>query len=224
MSLSCAITHQHVSECYVWRVNNKAANSFDVNSGIKQGGRGRWCIHSYFTEPLTGNLMSCQLGCYVGEKCASIFVYVDHIILWSPFKSAIQNLLNKGNTFANEGGLKFNPLNASQFFDDIILTPLYIDGAPLSIAETEKEKHLSHWISSRGYYIQRENIAKDLKMRSNYTKREFQQLDYATKCKLFNAQCTDPYGCRLMNISTSQSDSVYMNSKWIPPSSSFKYA
>lgn len=33
-SLSCAIIHQCVSECYVLRVNNKASNNFDLKSGV----------------------------------------------------------------------------------------------------------------------------------------------------------------------------------------------
>lgn len=41
------------------------------------------------TDPLIETFLACQLGCYVGDKCATVFVYADDIILVSSTKWAM---------------------------------------------------------------------------------------------------------------------------------------
>ena len=183
----------HSKYCIRW--NNVCSDQFDVNNGVKQGGVMSPLLFTLYTDPLIENLKSSRLGCYVGDKCASVFVYADDIILLSPTKCAMQKLLDRCSIYANDFGLKFNPIKCKNliFGDGIMMDqPLKIGDAALSVVTSEK--HLGHLLSSNGDYVQFDSMIKDIKVRGNCLKREFHYLDNAAKCKLFNAHCTSFYG------------------------------
>jgi len=184
------LINMYLNAMYCISCKDAISENFSVNNGVKQGGVMSPLLFTLYTDPLIEDLIISNFGCYMGDKCASVFVYADDIILLSPTKYAMQKLLDKCATYADEFDLIFNPLKCKTilFSDNLELSSLYIENAPMSMGETEK--HLGHWLSSRGDYIKCDNISKDLKVRSNCIKREFVHLSYATKCMLFNVQCS----------------------------------
>ena len=160
-------------------------------------------------EPLINNIIMSKQGCYIGDKCASVFVYADDIILLTPTRGSMQKLLNTAGGFADDFGLRFNLDKCKLLiFSDqnFQFKPIFLNNVALQHAHCEK--HLGHMLSDKGDYIDFRKVITDIKAKSNVLCREFYFLDWKSKCKLFNANCTSFYGCQLMNLSSTQINKV----------------
>ena len=166
-----------------------------------------------YVEELIINISNTKLGCHIGNKCASIFVYADDIIILSPTRQAMQHLLNKCAIFANSYGLLYNYTKCKviifcdiQFNNDPII---YLNNIPLSIVN--HEKHLGHMLMNKGDTINFDAIVNDIRVKSNCIKRIFTCLSCECKAKLFATQCNSFYGCELMDLSSTQFNNIVIN-------------
>ena len=192
------------SEYYI-KWNNMSSEKFPISNGVKQGGVLSPLLFAMYTDPLIGKVRQSGLGCHIGNKCASIFVYADDIILLTPSRFAMQALISICENYAEEYNLKYNPSKCkvmifSNSFNNNIR--LVLNGTLLSVSPSEK--HLGHMLSSVDEILDYSSIIIDIKVRSNCIKREFNFLDTNSKTRLFNAQCTSFYGCQLMDLQSNQ--------------------
>ena len=92
--------------CVKW--NGVTSECFRISNGVKQGGVSSPLLFTISLESLIDKIKNSKVGCYIGDKCACIFVYADDIILLCPMRSASQNLLDIRYDFAEKVGLHFN--------------------------------------------------------------------------------------------------------------------
>ena len=72
--------------CVKW--NGVTSDSFRISNGVKQGGVSSPLLFTISLESLVERIKRSRVGCYIGDKCACIFVYADDIILLCPTRSA----------------------------------------------------------------------------------------------------------------------------------------
>ena len=203
------LLNMYTSSEYYVRWNGMSSDSFPVKNGVKQGGVLSPLLFTLYTNPLIGKIVKTGLGCHIGDKCASIFIYADDIILLSPSRSAMQSLIDNCNNFANEFTLKFNPTKCKfMIFSDTTKHDVRLTLGGLQLMMSESEKHLGHILSTNRDLIDFNSVINDIKVRSNCIRREFSYLDTNAKIKLFNAHCTSFYGCNLMDISSNQFEQI----------------
>ena len=146
-------------------------------------------------------------------------LYADDVIVLTPTRGSMQKLLDIAGEYANDFGLKFNVNKCKLIiFSDrpLQMQPVLLDNIALN--HDDSEKHLGHLLSNKGDYIDFTHIITDLKAKANVLGREFYFLDWESKCKLFNANCTSFYGCNILDISSGQ-----MNKLCIAWRKSIKY-
>ena len=181
------------------------SDKFPISNGVKQGGVLSSILFSLYMEPLINNVILSKQGCYIGDKCASVFIYADDIIFLTPTRGSMQNLLDTAGRYADDFGLRFNLDKCKLLiFSDrtFQFKPICLNDVALQHAHCEK--HLGHMLCDKGDYIDFMKIIIDVKAKSNVLCREFYFLDWKAKCKLFNANCTTFYGCQLIDLSSAQ--------------------
>ena len=62
-----------------------------------------------------------KVGCFIGDRNASILIYADDVILLSPTFSATKKLLNVCEFYSLEFGLKFNVKKVKLFYMVIMI-------------------------------------------------------------------------------------------------------
>ena len=189
--------------------NGIFSDKFPISNGVKQGGVLSSILFTLYMEPLINQIIISKQGCHIGDKCAAVFVYADDIILLTPTRGAMQNLLDIAGSYADNFGLKFNLDKCKLLiFSDrpFQFQPIYLSNVALQ--HVHCEKHLGHMLSDKGDYIDFMKIITDLKAKANVLHREFYFLDWKSKSKLFNANCTSFYGCQLVNLSSAQINKI----------------
>ena len=69
-------------------------NTFSVSNGVKQGGSISPVLFSIYADYILHGLKSNGLGCYVGAVFAGALAYADKIILLSPCRSVLNDMLD----------------------------------------------------------------------------------------------------------------------------------
>lgn len=120
----------------------------------------------------------------------------------NPTKYAMQRPLDKCSDFANGYGLYFNSQKCKTLLYgvDDMGDPVRVNDASLPLGSSEKP--FGHVLSTNCLYATFLNIIRDINVRTNGLKREFNYLVYAAKCKRCNAHCNSFYGTRLIDLSS----------------------
>ena len=193
--------------CVNW--NHKQSNTFTVQNGVKQGGVTSPLLFTIFVEELIERVKNSKLGCYVGDKCASILVFADDVLLLCPTRSSTQSLLNICKNFADEVGLKFNIGKCKYILFGLtgnVNIHIYLGNTALE--RVNQEMHIGNKLSNIGDVVIFEDIIKGIAVKTNCLKRIFDCVDSQCKCVLFNAQCCNMYGIELIDITSPQFDKL----------------
>ena len=199
------ILNLYINAKYCVNWNHKQSDTFTVQNGVKQGGVISPLLFAIFVEELIERVKNSKLGCYVGDKCASILVFADDVLLLSPTRFSTQNLLNICKNFADEVGLKFNIgkckyiVFGSSYHENI---QIFLGNAALG--RVNQEKHIGNKLSNIGDIVNFEDIITGIAVKTNCLKRIFNCVDSQSKCTLFNAQCCSMYGIELIDITSPQ--------------------
>lgn len=211
--ISRVLLNVYTNSKYRVQWNGNKSEYFNISNGVKQGAVLSALLYTIYVEELIDNIHNTKLGCHIGNKCASVFIYADDIIILSPTRQAMQSLLDICATFANSYGLLYNytkckvMLFCNIHFDN---TPiLYLNNIPLTTVN--HEKHLGHMLMDKGDTINFEAVVNDIRAKTNCIKRNFTCLSYECKAKLFASQCNSFYGCELIDLSSTQFDNLVVN-------------
>ena len=88
--------------------NEKMSGSFDIPTGTKQGGILSPDFFSMYMHDLIERLKLCGFGCDVIQMCISCIFFADDVVLLSPSRHGLQQLLNICATYCKEYCLDFN--------------------------------------------------------------------------------------------------------------------
>ena len=154
-------------------------------------------------------------GCHIGSICANAFAYADDIVLLSPSCTAIRNLVNICETYANEYDIKFNPdkctlliFSKLEHIENDVNIIIY--GSKVS--NISNEKHLGHVFDSNFTHslnlINIDNVIRDMKVRTYTISTQFKQVSWRSKTVLFNSQCLSLYSCQLWRLDDPKVDQL----------------
>ena len=206
------LVNLYMSTKYFVLWNNYLSEGFNITNGVKQGGVLSPLLFSIYCNPLIDLINNSGKGCQIGGRPTAIFIYADDIILLSPTRGGMQQLLNISYEFVNEIGLMFNMgkckiILYGTFYNMI---PLHINGENLNVVENEE--HLGHLLGSSNILLDLSNSISDMKCKANCIVREFNHLCTESKRTMFTANCMSLYGCQLIDLNSSQL--VTLNVEW----------
>ena len=179
------------------------SDSFNVLNGIKQGGVISPILFSLYIDKLIDLVHNSNFGCYIGDVPSSIFIYADDIVLLSPTRYGMKQILRLCEEFGVEYGLKFNPdkcesvtySNTNNLNDKLMFE---LNGK--SIKFVENVKHLGHDLISKKCKFNFEPILNDIKSKTNGILNVFNHISIDARLRLFNSFCTSYYGSILCSL------------------------
>ena len=89
--------------------NGVTSYSFDVRSGVRQGGVLSPHLFAIYIDDLIVELRNLEVGCHILDLFVAAIVYADDICLLAPSRSALQTLLDKCESYGLSWCLSYNP-------------------------------------------------------------------------------------------------------------------
>ena len=209
--ISRLLVNLYMSTRYYVLWNDHISVGFNITNGVKQGGVLSPKLFTIYCNPLIDRINKLGKGCRIGGRSVAIFVYADDIILLSPTRGGMQQLLDTCYQFVQEVGLKFNmgKCKAILFGSFINILPLNINGIDLKYVDSEE--HLGHVIGNFGTYIDLNSCINDMTCKANGIVRELSYLCTESKRTIFTANCMSLYGAQLIDLNSNQMDSLNVN-------------
>ena len=99
----------HTDQSVRIRWGSTQTNPFSVPNGAKQGGNISRVLFSIYADYILHGLKSNGMGCHVGAVFAGALAYADKIILLSPCRSVLNDMLDNAAMLSADFNLKFNP-------------------------------------------------------------------------------------------------------------------
>ena len=187
--------------------NDSYSDEFSINNGVKQGAIISAPLFALYIEPMLERLKNTKVGCYVGNLCANAFAYADDLVLLSPSRTALDQMINVCESYADEYKLKFNPEKCTLLIfsdSDFFFNNVSISLCGRIIKNVRHEKHLGHQLCSSYDHtlniINFDDIIRDMKVRTNVIINEFRPVSWQSKVTLFLSQCSSLYGCSLWRL------------------------
>ena len=157
-----------------------------------------------YIDILIERLVGTNIGCFIGRVCVSVLVYADDIVLLSPTRKAMMKLLSVCELFGNEFNLVFNSSKSEfiQFGNTKSKFNLFMNNE--NIRNVSEVEHLGHTLSDKTDYFDLMPLIKDLKTKTNVILSNFYFLDFNSKIKIFNTNCSSYYGSVLTNLQSNK--------------------
>ena len=99
-------TYQHQ---YAWvKWGQSVSSRFPIRNGTRQGSMASPALWSVYLDLLIKELRNLGVGCHVGGLYMGVVVYADDVLLMAPTRGAMQQMLNKCETYALEHNIMFS--------------------------------------------------------------------------------------------------------------------
>ena len=125
---------------------NAYSSEFSVSNGVKQGGVISPLLFCVYMDGLITELLSSNVGCFMGSVYAGIFLFADDIKLLAPSVQALNIMSNICLNYAARFDVIFNDKSQLIIFksplDNIPSPDIVINGTKLSAVN--KINHLGH--------------------------------------------------------------------------------
>ena len=105
--LRCLLYMYTNQKCNV-KWGNTLSNTFDVKNGVRQGAVSSPILFCIYINKLIKTLRKSSIGCQIQGVYLGIWVYADDIILLSPSRSGLQQMVKLCENFASLYKLKFS--------------------------------------------------------------------------------------------------------------------
>ena len=105
--LMCILFIYTNQSCNV-RWGNAHSSSFQVTNGVRQGAVSSPILFCIYIDKLIKQLQYSSIGCQISNVYLGVWVYADDIILLSPSRRGLQDMVNICEQFANIYKLKFS--------------------------------------------------------------------------------------------------------------------
>ena len=199
------ILNIYLNAKYRVKWNGCQGNSFGIQNGVKQGGVFSAYLFAIFIDSLIVKVKASKLGCYVGDKCAAIFVFADDVLILCPSRRSAQRLLDICFDFTQNSGMKFNMDKCKyMIFGNYILNDVNLSIGGNNLKFVTQESHVGHDLSSNGDIINFTELISNLGQKTNCIKRKFVCLDTECRTTLFKSQCNPMFGIELIDILSNQ--------------------
>ena len=155
--LRCILFIYTNQSCNV-RWGNAHSSSFQVTNGVRQGAVSSPILFCIYIDKLIKQLRYSSIGCQISNVYLGVWVYADDIILLSPSRRGLQDMVNICEQFANIYKLKFSTnINVEKsktkcmiFSKRVInindVDPIILNGMPLPFVTNVK--HIGNLLES----------------------------------------------------------------------------
>ena len=90
------------------RLAGRSSNTFNVSNGTRQGSLASPALFAVYLDSLLKQLRQLQLGCHVGGVWMGAASYCDDLILLSPTRSVLQDMLSVCEKYATEHNMVYS--------------------------------------------------------------------------------------------------------------------
>lgn len=183
---------------FIVKWGNSFSDSFHCINGIRQGGQLSPLLYNTYTDELNEQLQNAAVGCHIGGKCINSLSYADDMVLLTPTRTAMQQLLNICDRFAVPRDIIYNTSKTVCMLIEPKSTKC-IFSTRLTLNDTQLEyvedfKYLGHIISSDGR--DDKDILKQFRRQNavgNMIIRKFSFAPLEAKVQLFKSHCYPVY-------------------------------
>ena len=132
--------------------NGILSRSFNVTSGVRQGGILSPQLFTVYVDDLLVALRKSGVGCHIIDKFIAAIMYADDLALLAPTRSSLQKLLNICYDYGIEWCVTYNPTktkvmlfgSAYQPSNNTTIFPLYLNNSPIDF--TDENKYLGIYV------------------------------------------------------------------------------
>ena len=143
------ILNLYTSVKYCVRWNGEVSRKFRISNGVKQGGVMSPFLFTVVMESLIEKVKSLNIGCHIGNKNASIFVFADDILLLCPTRASAQKLVDTCYNHAEILGLTFNTDKCKFIiFSKDVLHDVTLNMGGDILKRIDEEYHIGHILSN----------------------------------------------------------------------------
>ena len=214
-------------KCYV-KWNSKKSSLFSIHNGVRQGAILSPCLFCVYLDSLLGNLRKSGLGCHIGNLYFGALGYADDVILLSPSRKALQQMLDICQEFADTHSMQFStdpdPIKSKTKcmhftkIKNVSVPKLSLNGELLPWVE--KAKHLGNsltvklaknaiWMDTSGDLLQKRAI---FFHKVHELKQAYGFYSPNVVCELIRTFGTSLYGSPLWNLKSEEH--LKLNRSW----------
>ena len=126
--------------------NGIFSRTFDVTTGVRQGGILSPQLFTIYVDDLLIALRKSGVGCHIIDKFIAAIMYADDLALLAPTRSSLQKLLNICYDYGIEWCISYNPTKTKvmvfgrAYQPSSITTcfPLYLNNTPIDFTDESK--------------------------------------------------------------------------------------
>ena len=181
---------------------NAYSSEFSVSNGVKQGGVISPLLFCVYMDGLITELLSSNVGCFMGSVYAGIFLFADDIKLLAPSVQALNIMLNICLNYAARFDVIFNDKSQLIIFksplENIPTPDIVINGTKLSAVN--KINHLGHVLHDNIFINDASKCERDFYVLFNSFLSDFRYLGSCMRNHLFFKYCTAFYGSQFLPV------------------------
>ena len=175
------------------------SHNININNGVKQGGVLSPILFNVYLDVLLLRLEQSGHGCHVGNMYAGCLGYADDVLLLSPTRQTLTNMLQVCEDYSVDFNIEFNASKSKLivFGKNPIRANVSFQGEVIS--QVDSEKHVGNIMSNCSDIIaQRVSQAcNSLTAQFNLLMRNFGFCSPNILYRLFHTYCMSLYGCQL---------------------------
>ena len=178
----------HWNGCY--------SKSFYVKNGVKQGGVLSPFLFGLYLDKLIKTLRDSGMGCYVGPHFMGCIAYADDLVLMSPTKNGLLQMLDICNQFSLDYKLKFNGAKSQYIVFDRKVNPgeHNIQVFDIMLTNQDNVNHLGHKVYATTGKNNLDGIIATFYKQFNFFRSRFSKVASSIQARLFETYCSSFYG------------------------------
>ena len=125
--------YRNLSSVVKW--NGAFSESFQVTSGVRQGGILSPRLFIIYVNDLLVALRDSKAGCHIADLFVAAIMYADDLTLLAPTRSSLQRLLDVCQSYGLDWCISYNPTktNVMIFGKPVQFEPLYLNNVPITL-------------------------------------------------------------------------------------------
>ena len=182
--------------------NGACSDTFYVTNGVKQGGVLSPMLFGLYLDKLIQNLRDSQYGCHIGPHFIGCLAYADDIVLMSPSKTGLENMLSICDKFSVDYKLKFNGSKSQYIIFEHKSSQQHDSITVLNsvIRNQDVVNHLGHKIFALTGKNDVDGIIAAFYKQFNFFRARFGGVASSIQAKLMHTHCSSFYGAILQPL------------------------